>query len=263
MISLNQNDKIEYLSAGLFKSNGVWQHPRRIIDSFEIIFICEGIAYIGENGTEYTLKKNDLLLLEPEKEHYGFRASEDFVSFFWLHYRTTCDRYRALAKQLHAPNASALKTLFSQCLHVANTPTCSPVCAELYTGLILEEVFSQSKAASSVRNYLAAQIKEYILLHPEKNLSVKTLAEHFGYHENHISRIFKDTYGVLLRKYLTEQKITHAQALLHTTLYTVNQIAQQLSFKSENHFIKFFKYHTGVTPTEYRNAYTNRHVNKA
>lgn len=59
------------------------------------------------------------------------------------------------------------------------------------------------------------------------------------------------------------RKHSYARALLNTTLYTVNQISRQLSFKSENHFVKFFKYHTHITPSEYRNSYTNIHINKA
>lgn len=107
------------------------------------------------------------------------------------------------------------------------------------------------------------QIKEYVTLHVEKNLTVKSVAEHFGYHENHVSRIFKNTYGILLKAYIDEQRLEYTRALLTTTLYTVSQIAQMASFKSDNHFIKFFKYHTRLTPTAYRNTYINTHVNQA
>lgn len=106
-------------------------------------------------------------------------------------------------------------------------------------------------------------MKEYVNLNIEKDLTVRLVSEHFGYHENYISKVFKAAYGVLLSRYIVNQRLAYARALLNTTLYTVNQISRQLSFKSENHFVKFFKYHTHITPSEYRNSYTNIHINKA
>lgn len=263
MIKINGDLKLEYVSSGLFKSDGTWCHPRRIIDTYEIIFMYEGTAYICEDGIEYTLRKNDILLLTPGKEHYGFRQSEEYVSFSWLHYRSTHKDYTDFTKYFHTPNPYGLKTLFSQCLHTVNTPAYNSICADLYTALIVEEILSIVKTNSRSQNYLASQIWEYVRINIEKDLSVKTVAEHFGYHENHISRIFKGAYGILLKTYIAKQRIEYARNLLHTTLYTVKQISQMLSFKSENHFIKFFKYHTKITPSEYRNSYSNTHINKS
>lgn len=262
MITLSPNKQINYVSSGIFKSDGPWQHPRTTTDTYEIILMYDGIAYICEGEAEYTLQKNDILILEPGTEHYGFKISNEYVSFSWLHYRTTISEYQCISKHFTAANPHALKTLFSQCLHTANTPGYNPICADLYTALYLEEILCNHKVSKETQNQLAAQIKEYVRLNIEKDISVKSIADHFGYHENHISKIFKSTYGVILKKYISEQKIEYIRALLSTTLYTVSRIAQTASFKSENHLIKFFKYHTGLTPSEYRNTYINTYTNK-
>lgn len=263
MITVNENRKLEYVSSGLFKSDGIWQHPKRTIDTYEIIFMHEGTAYIAENSVEYVLVKNDVLLLEPMAEHCGFRPSEDYVSFSWLHFRTDNFDCGKLGKHFSAAEPYALKTLFAQCLHTANTPTCSAVSADLYTALIAEEIMRLVGLNDSAQHYLAVQIREFIRLNIEKDLSVCEIAAHFGYCENHISRIFKSSYGIPLKAYIARQRTDLAQSLLHTTTYTVKQISQKMSFKSENHFIKFFKYHTKLTPTEYRSSYCNTHINKA
>lgn len=263
MIHFNENEYTEYISSGLFKSDGNWRHPKRVIDSYEIIFMYEGNAYICEDGREYILSKNDILFLEPGKEHYGFRTTEDFVSFAWLHYKTNCEKYKNMEKHFKVSNPSALKNLFTQCMHVANTPNYDPVCTDLYAALFAEEILFDYKINSGHGNQLAAQIKEYVTVNTEKNLTVAKVAEYFGYNENHISRVFKAAYGIKLKDYISEKKTEYASALLCTTLYTVKQISRMLSFQSENHFIKFFKYHTEMTPTKYRNTYTNMHINKA
>lgn len=262
MIVLNPNTNVEYISSGLFKSDGVWCHPKRVIDSYEIIFLNEGIAYICEDGIEYTVEKNNILILEPKKLHYGFRASEEFVSFSWLHFFTSKERYKLLPKQLKISEPYILKTLFSQCQHTVNTPTYNAICADLYTALIIEEILTLKKSSDLSGKYLSAQIKEWIRLNIEKDISVNSIAKQFGYHENHISRLFKSSYGTGIKTYIINMKLENAKNLLSSTVYSVKQISQILSFKSENHFIKFFKYHTKLTPTEYRNTYVNTHINK-
>lgn len=258
MLNLN----IEYISSGKFKSKGVWIHPRRIIDTYEIIFMLEGSAYITEENKEYILKKNDILLLEPGKEHFGFKESDEFVSFFWIHYITENPEYKNFTKHITITDPYILKTLFSQSLHISNTPSYSPVSRNLYMALIIEEILSHIKSSERTPNYLASQIKDYVKVNIENNPTVNEIAKHFGYHENHISRVFKSAYGTTLKKYIEGQILEYSRNLLHTTLYTVNQISRILSFKSENHFIKFFKYHTEMTPTEYRNSFSNTHTNK-
>ncbi len=236
--------------------------PTKIIDTYEIIFMYEGTAWICEDGTEYILNKDDMLFLEPSKEHYGFRTSENFVSFSWIHFHTDCEKYKNLPKYFHISNSTALKALFSQCLHIVNTPIYDNVCADLYTALYIEEIIYGTKNFVS-QNYLASQIKEYITLNTEKSICIKNIAKQFGYHENHISRVFKNAYGITLKKYIDCRKLEYSKTLLNTTLYPIGQISQMLSFKSENHFIKFFKYHTHITPSEYRNTFTATHVNKS
>lgn len=262
MIKINGSHNFEYIMAGILKSDENWCHPRRIKDSYEIIFMYDGVAYIGEDGIEYTLHKDDILFLEPGREHYGIKPSGENVSFAWIHYFTDYEPYKNLPKYFHADDPYTLKTLFSQCLHTANTPNYSPVCADYYTALIAEEVLRLKNQSTLAQSYLASRIKDFVDLNTDNNLSVNAIAEHFGYHENHVSRIFKTAYSMPLKEYITRRQIEYARNLLNTTLLTVHQISNLLSFKSENHFIKFFKYHTKMTPSEYRNSYTGTHSNK-
>lgn len=263
MITLDSKDNITYISSGLFKSDKEWIHPKRIIDSFEIIIMYEGEAFIAEEDKEFILRKNDVLFLEPGKEHFGYKTSTAPVSFFWLHYNTDCEKYKSLPKFFNISDPYALKTLCSQLLHVANTPTYDRVSSELFCALISEEIISKSKTEDLPGNRLAIQIKEWIRINLDKPLTVKKIATHFGYHENHIARVFKSAFDTGIKEYITEIKLKAAKDMLCTTLYTIKQVAHSFGFESENHFIKFFKYHTGMTPTECRNIHINTHINNS
>ena len=68
---------MKYLSSGEFHSQGSWIHPRRVLDSNEIIVMTEGHAYIDEGGTSYALHAGDALLLEHGKEHGGYTRTRN------------------------------------------------------------------------------------------------------------------------------------------------------------------------------------------
>ncbi len=263
MITVNSNDNITYASSGLFKSDGEWIHPKRIIDTYEIIIMYEGTAYLAEADTEFTLNKNDVLFLEPGKEHFGYKASTAPVSFFWLHYNTFGEKYKKLPKFISISDPYSLKALCSQLLHTANTPSYDHTSSELFCALIAEEIISKSKTEDMPGNLLAIQIKEWIRINLNKPLTVKKIAENFGYHENHIARVFKSSFNIGIKEYITECKLKATKDMLCTTLYTIKQVAHIHGFESENHFIKFFKYHTGMTPTECRNIHINTHINNS
>ena len=222
----------------------------------------DGTAFICEDGVRYSVGENEVLFLEPGKPHYGFANSEEYVSFSWIHYKTDSSRYKSLPKYMSVSQPYILKNLFSQCLHTANTPSYNRVCCDLYTALIAEEILTTAEDDALNKKHLPLQIKEWVRLNMEKDITVSDVAKHFGYHENHVSRIFKSAYNTGLKEYITYLRIENSKNLLTTTLYSGKQIARMLSFKSENHFLKFFKYHMKMTPSEYRNSYVNTHINK-
>ena len=69
MIKFENGKYFSYDMIGEFHSSGEWIHPGRNIKSYEIILVLEGTVYIAEETREYILQKNQLLIVEPFKEH--------------------------------------------------------------------------------------------------------------------------------------------------------------------------------------------------
>ena len=57
MICVEENVDISYKFSGLFLTNEEWIHPKRKIDTYEIIYMQQGTAFIQEEGTSYILKR--------------------------------------------------------------------------------------------------------------------------------------------------------------------------------------------------------------
>lgn len=257
MITLKNKNCIEYVSSGHFRSDGKWCHPERIIDTWEIIFLLSGNVYIQEGETSWELSENDVLLLTPGEKHFGYRFTEN-VSFYWVHFNAS---EIPAFKQIRADNSFSLKIMFSQLMHFSNTVGYSRSSLDLTTALIIEEIYYISSLCVNKSTVLASEIKEYIRLNVSNAINVSSVAKHFGYHENYIGQVFKNAFGKRMKDYITEEKIKKSQDLLNNTLYTAKEIGYIMGFSNENNFVKFFKYHTNMTPTEYRNIYTNTHIN--
>ena len=249
---------LEYSYAGLFIQDKSWRHPKRQIDTYEIIFMRKGTAYISENGVKYTVGENDFLLLEPHKTHFGFKTSEPPVSFYWLHIHLSDPSYLSDIKTGSIAAPQQLVSLFSQVLHYS-AESCM---ADLFSAAIVREIKSKIQNSGENMPVLAARIKEWLNASVSAGVTVKQTAQHFGYNENYIARFFKHAFGVGIKDYINSVKTDNAKNLLSTTMASVKEISAMLSFPNENAFVKYFKYHTGLTPSEYRNIYVNMHINK-
>ena len=60
--------------------------------------------------------------------------------------------------------------------------------------------------------------------------------------------------GRTAKDIISEHLLAHAKQLLNDEALTVTIISQHLGFEYPQHFVRFFKSHTGKTPSAYRNA---------
>lgn len=62
-----------------------WEHFTRTLNEYVIYFVKSGELYIRENGIDYSLKRGDTLILEPNVEHTGFKAS--CCHYYYMHFK--------------------------------------------------------------------------------------------------------------------------------------------------------------------------------
>lgn len=265
MITLNSNNlSIEYESCGKFYTNDNWVHPNRIINSYEIILVEEGTVYIQEDSISYTLKPGDLLILSPKKNHFGTLETNIKISFYWVHF--TVSDYSLLnlnSNLFNLSNPYKITNLFKQMIHSSYSPEYPKEYSNLLTiQLLMELQIIENKQNNSFRPLLK-EIAEYIRINSDKMLTVYDISEHFQYNEDYLSKLFKTTYGITIKEYMINQKIERAKYYLLNTNYTIKQIAIILNFNESNTFIKYFKYHESITPTNFRNLYFNTHLNRS
>ena len=258
MIIFENGKNFSYDMIGEFHSSGEWIHPERIIKSYEVILVLEGRVYISEETEKYILQKNQLLLLEPYKKHYGYKRVSEPTAFYWFHFFTDLE---IPFKSYTGTDVYEIKQLMKKLLHITNTPTYSREAADSAGYLIFEELNRLSEEEIKLNQPLASQITEYIRNNIKKGVTVSDISRHFGYNADYIGKYFKKIYGIGLKDYLTSQRIKAAKDFLLTTDMSVKQISRELGYSEENLFIKFFTYHEKISPTAYKARYCNTHIN--
>jgi AraC-like DNA-binding protein len=70
--------------------------------------------------------------------------------------------------------------------------------------------------------------------------------------ERHTSRIFRQSKGTSIQKYLIQLRLSIAQQRLIEQTQSISEIAYSLGYKNAQHFSTIFHKHTGMTPSAYR-----------
>jgi AraC-like DNA-binding protein len=101
----------------------------------------------------------------------------------------------------------------------------------------------------------AQQLKETIQDQIDTNysLNLRELSRTLKLNPNYISREFSKYFGSLsFGEYIRKQRVDKAVELLHKREISQAEIAYITGFSDQSHFIRVFKKHTGMTPTEYK-----------
>ena len=258
MLTWDNGTHFAYDMIGEFRSCGTWIHGRRTIQSHEVILVLEGTVYIAEEGREYALEPHQLLVLEPGKEHYGYRASDAPVAFYWFHYFSDLP----LPLKLYTGgDVYAVTQLLKRLLHTANARPDATAAADAIGYLVWDELNRLAAEEHHADHALDVQVTEYIRNHIDTELSVAAIAAHVGYSPDHLSKCFRRWHGVGLKEYIIHRRMQQAKNRLLTTTLSVKEIAASLGYREENRFIKFFLYHEGISPTAFRSHYCHTHIN--
>ena len=94
--------------------------------------------------------------------------------------------------------------------------------------------------------------KDYIYAHIKERITIEDLADELGVSASYLSRLFKKETGLSVSSYIRQQKIEMAKNLLRFSDSSIIEIANQLAFSSQSHFIQQFREVTGITPKKYR-----------
>lgn len=297
LIKMSIGQPLTFISGGSFTADQPFIHPRRTITSFEIIIGVRDIIYIDQNQTCYELGPRQTLLLLPGEMHGGYAESPANCSFHWLHFLPTSDYELIEERELIAdlqrrsqnpyyggasgyvyipmhftpPEIDRINILFHQLLHTMKANYYTKHAMNYLLTMLLIELSEQTlahyDAASSLEDKgtigdkKLMKILEWIRIHSAHPITVQQVAEQFTYNKDYLNRYFKRKMGMSVQEYIHKLKMAKAKNMLYQSRLSIKEIAYSLGFQDDKYFMKMFKRHEGLTPTEFRNAYYQTHLN--
>lgn len=271
-----------------------WSHIKRRQDSFEIIINLKGALFIQQDEVRYQIPPGHVFLLLADHIHQGYALSQEYVSFYWMHFYCPdlceiIDEQQALTEMFEARNnpysfhygmderimiptlfkplnLDRLNVLFNQLLHLANSNYYTRHGADYLLTLLTIELTQQTISGLQASREPNAAGRKFVMIlewlrnHIDQDVSIAAVAAEFGYNKEYLSRFFKQKTGLCMQHYIHNLKISKAKELLFSG-QSIKEIAYSLGFKDEKYFMKLFKKYENVTPTEFRKAYYRTYVN--
>ena len=100
--------------------------------------------------------------------------------------------------------------------------------------------------------YKLQKIIDYINSHLDDDISLSSLAEEVGLSQSHFSVLFRNSTGQSPYKFLTRQRVEHAQKLLIETDIPIVEIAASVGFCDQSHLSRHMKRILGISPRKLR-----------
>lgn len=290
---MNIEKPVKYISGGRFVTDDIWKHGKRIIDSFEMIIGVNDSLYIQQDGIKYEVKPGEVLFILPDSVHKGYEFCSKHVSFYWFHFisndkaakrylndseifgiQTNPEIVRSI-KDIYLPiygspvAVERINILANQLLDVDNSNYYTRMSMDyLMTSLLIElseQTFvhsSRSKTTLSENDISINEILEWTRINAFNGISVSDIADRFNYNKDYLSRYFKKKTGKTLLSYIHALRISKAKDLLVGTRQNIRVISQKVGIEDEKYFMRLFKKHEKMTPTDYRKAFVKTHLNR-
>lgn len=121
------------------------------------------------------------------------------------------------------------------------------------TSHLLERLrMSHEENHAAMEADIIQHIKQYIIDHAHKDISLEAIGREVGLSPIYISKIFKEQLGINYIHFLTECRIEKAKKLMRDPSKSLKEITFEVGYHDPNYFSKVFKKICHSSPKEYR-----------
>lgn len=248
---------------------------------FEICYIFKGSCKLQFEKEERILVEGELCILAPMSQHdiivdsensivitisirkstfdsafFTLLSQKDLLSYFFrtILYNDTSSNYILF----HTDNSDDLKMIIKN-LIMENYKgdiyynNCSISWANILFSNILRNYNKTIQFYTYGSDNDFSIILQYIQ-HNYRDISLKSLAEHFHYSEAHLSTLIKKNIGLNFVALITKLKMADAKDYLQNTNLSIEQIAEYVGYNTVDHFSRTFKKYYNKPPQQYRKS---------
>ena len=228
----------------------------------ELFYIVKGKgAFILQNH-DIPVKKNDLVIINPNIEHTEQSNHHDSLEYIALGLEGISFELPKEDSQIGLFTYQGdqddvlfyLKKLLYEVQHSHSDYAliCQNIIEILVVKLQRAKNITIQNNIPKRMNQSVALIKHYINQNFREPITLDKLAKVGSINKYYLSHIFKYDVNISPIEYLNQVRIKEAKNLLETTSFTIAEIARFTCFSSQSFFSQAFRRETNQTPSEYR-----------
>ena len=222
--------------------------------AIELYFVDEGEMEVFINDQKAILKKNQMSVALSFDAH-TYKTVKDSQSSVLIIPAYMCEEFVLGLKHKRTvyPYITDEETVLKikACVKELSRNGINSVQKKGYIYVILGIILDSLRFEELSENIdidLSTKILMYINDNFQKEISLETVAEEFGYNKCYISRYFKNCFGVGLSRYITMVRLKNAVMLMSEEKNTITYCALESGFNSMRTFYRCFKEEFGSTP---------------
>lgn len=212
----------------------------------EVMYVTEGSKRISASGKEYVLSPDNIYFANSYEMH-GYEESEggrQTVIVFPNHMLR--DYYEAFGDKLmkgcvidDAEFCRSLLPYFRAVADGCENPLVLQANCDMLLGKIADRLGFEEGVRS--RQTFVDELLAYINEHYADDITLESMAEHFGYSRYYFSRMFNAALGTSITDYVSAVRLMRALDLLRRTGCTVSEAAIECGFSSLPTFYRVLK----------------------
>ena len=253
--------KYSYVIGGLYRCEPDWIWYVPAMSNCDIWMVMGGSGWIDTGGKTCTISRGDCFVFPPDISLKAWHNPDTPLRVIAVHFTPVCPE-DPVPFELHRkiPDPDLLYKLLDKSIRHSRTGHAEKADYWLNAALTELEEFDRSIDRPPPGCYDArlSEVCAKIKQAPEKNWTVSGLAADCRLSSDHFCKVFKAFTGNSPGGYIITARIEEAQNCLLASSMNVNQIADRLGYSSVYFFSRQFKKKIGLSPSEYRNAFTRR-----
>lgn len=242
--------------------------PLHLHKELEILMVTKGEIELTINSTTQILRQGDICFSLPNTIHgYKTHSQSDFFIMifngdmlplfktYFTSYR--CSKNYILSDQVPSDVYTSMSSIYQE-TQLGNNIAIITGYLYVAVGRLLPFLDLQ-KVQKDVGGDLIGRILSYIQANYLNNINLVSISNELNISPFYLSRVFSNSTGLRLDKYINELRINYANHLLAFTNKQITEIAFECGFETLRTFNRAYKSITSLTPREYRKEYSTSH----
>lgn len=255
-------------------SNSTTEYPVSI-DGFAAVIMMAGEVTLSINMQSYVIRPNNIVFFNPDSIIRTLKSSSNatafllafsksFVNEIQINLSSSLPVYMRFGKapvlEVRPKDVEEIRQLFQLIKTMLRSDK------ECYRHEIIRTLFttafylitelSQREKPVTVKSGRAEVLfEEFISLlqrYNKRERNVNFYAKQLDITPKYLSSVVKEVSGKTAARWIDESVILEAKALLKYSGMSIQEIAYHLNFSTQSFFGKYFKQHTGTSPSRYK-----------